>query len=313
MSETQIISAVLEVAKSPGAVSALAASYFCKDVINEVLKNIAIPASQSIGQLLKNAVDLTTFQHPVSKQVASNIAQATLKLTRKLTTFNPDDFVLQISPEIAVPILNKLSYFESGDLRELLINLLAKSMLKTGQVHPTIVSIIDRLTTSEAKILSQLCESGQQGPWPCLTVKAAMGPREDGYSLPDLASFDISDQNATEALFENVFMRDRRENTGFWDIGGQYLASLGANHLFESFETTNFCVSNLKALGLVEVTQGYLTDKAKYVQLLIDSKDLIKIALNKSTHTPIFERDKLSITPIGSKIIEAFCEVKSDQ
>ena len=198
-------------------------------------------------------------------------------------------------------------------MRELLISLLAKSMLKTGQVHPTIVSIIDRLTSGEAKILGLLCESGNQGPWPCLTIKAATGPRTDNYSVPDLRYFDLSEQSEVEKLYEKAFESNPRKETGFQDIGAQFLASLGANHLFESFETTNFCVSNLRALGLVEVTSGYLLNKSLYVQLLKDSNEIIQRASHLTKHVPIFERDKLSITPIGSKIIQAFCAVKTVQ
>lgn len=307
MPDTILLNQILEItAKNSGGVTALVSAYYCKDIINEVGKRMLTPSADSIGNLLKNVIDLTTFQHPVSQQIATKIYHATCKIFEKLKNYNSDDFVSQISPEIAVPILNKLSYFDEGDLRELLINLLATSMLKEGQVHPSIVSIVDRLSSGEAKILSLLCESEDWGPWPFLTIKAAQGKRVDDYKIPDLETFDISSESDVERLYGDIFGEKGRDVTGFIDIGGQYLATLGKNDHLNDFESTNFCVSNLKALGLIEVTSGYIKDKVQYVQLLLDSKEIIKKALRTTKQTPICELGKLSITPLGSKIIKTF-------
>jgi len=304
MTDQQIVTTTIELLKAHGNTGAVVlAGIYCKDVVNEIIKKLTYPTAEAAGVLLKKSFDFGTLQHPVSIECARKIGQAIHQVFNRLSTFEPNDLVEKLPPEVSVPILTKLSYFEDEDLRELLVGLLTGSMLKTGQVHPTVISIVDRLTPGEAKILKLACQSGNLGPWPAISITAALNPRQDAFKMHDLIAANINDDEALSVLAEKAFDQGKRVGSGFREIGGRHLATLGANADIGTFETISFCIANLRALGLVEVTYGFLENKSVYGKLIVDAKAIVTKAIAETDNVPIFEREKLTATPLGMEII----------
>jgi Abortive infection alpha len=67
----------------------------------------------------------------------------------------PEEDVVEVPPEVGVPILEKLSYVSNEELSNMYVNLLAKASTKHSAeyAHPGFVKIIDRLSPDEAILL----------------------------------------------------------------------------------------------------------------------------------------------------------------
>lgn len=283
------------------------AAFYLRDVISEVIKRTTYPSADLVGNLFGKIIEHGTFQSPYSRKAASKVVRAIFDVAERLKNVKSDDFVEVVSPEIAVPIFNKLTYFEDNELRELLTSLLASSMLKDGQVHPAIVSSVDRLTSGEAKILKYYSGLPLYGPWPCITIKAATEKRKDDYIIPsrnELKELPEKDINDTYDLLVN-----KGYQNGFKDIGAQNLGTMHASKFFPNKEDAFFYVTNLRALGLIETTSGYIEDKKIYIDLVSDAYSYLEQARKLTNHEPIIEVSKLSITSLGAKTIEAFQSV----
>ncbi|MGY3314644.1 hypothetical protein ACV242_003140 [Peribacillus simplex] len=76
---------------------------------------------------------------------------------RKIEQVEEEDIV-EVSPEIGVPILQKLSYVKNDDIAELFTSLLASasSINTCSLVHPGFINVIENLSVDEAKILQYL-------------------------------------------------------------------------------------------------------------------------------------------------------------
>ena len=66
--------------------------------------------------------------------------------------------VIPVNPVLGVPVLERFTYIENDELANLFVNLLSKasSSETVNQAHPTFLSMIDRLTVDEARIIEYL-------------------------------------------------------------------------------------------------------------------------------------------------------------
>jgi Abortive infection alpha len=305
-SELQIILSAVDAVKAQGSVGAtLAAGFYFRDVITEIFKKVTYPAADAIGNLAGKIIELGTFQSPHSRDAVVKIGKAIWKICELHKDKGPDAFVDSISPEIAVPLFNKLSYFQDGDLRDLLTALLASSMLKDGQVHPTVIALIDRLSSSEAKMLNYFAKNGKFGPWPSITLKAATSSRNDGVTLPGRAQIRHLSHTQKEELFTK-FVDGNSGQSGFRDIGAQHVSDMLIGGALSTTEDVFFCSANLRFLGIVEPTEGYIDNKVVYLDLIERAYEYVDRARAETGNEPIIERHKLSITSLGKKTIDAF-------
>lgn len=279
--------------------------FYFRDVVTEITKRTLSPSADVVGGLFGKILEHGTFQSQYSRSAATKIGKAVCEVFQKLEDIPPEDFVDSVPPELAVPIFNKLTYFEDHELRDLLTSLLASSMLKSEQVHPAVVSLVDRLTAGEAKILKFYADANQFGPWPCITVLAATTKRNDSFVIPnktDLAA--LRSQQSISDTYKKLF--DKSGQSGFFDIGAQFLGTMGFSKAFKGHDEALFYVTNLRALGLIEVTAGYIKNEKEYINLVYDAYDFIEQARKQSSHEPILELSKLSITTLGLKTMDAF-------
>ncbi len=300
---TAIVSGSTE---NPVLTGAIVGGYFLKDAINEIVKNIGTPPSKEVGNLFGKIVNHSTFQSETSQDAAGKVMKAVFGVSEKLKDKNPDDFVDLIPPEISVPLFSKLTYFEDTDLRELLTSLLASSMLKEGQVHPSIVSLADRLTSGEAKILKKLSEENNKGPWPCISIKALRENNSKTISIPEIEI--LRKLSALEA--KKLVKELELSRTGtYLDIGAQYISTISQEQNTENNDDIFFYTTNLRSLGIVEVTDGTLNNKNQYTNLIANSYKYIEQARSYEGNEPKVEFGKLSITTIGIETLKAFRKI----
>ena len=120
----------------------------------EVYKDTAQPAAQSVGRALGSVVDLVAY--PVARR--AEIAQKNMAKFFDKMEAEQQDNIVPADPNIAVPILQKLTYTEEDELVELYTELLKKNCLKDSKdkVLPSYVNMISNLTPDEIKIIDFL-------------------------------------------------------------------------------------------------------------------------------------------------------------
>jgi hypothetical protein len=142
-------------------------------VLEKVYDDTLSPAAKKVGLALETALGLgNTVLLPI--KLLNEKTQLLFKrhmnsYAEKLKDI-PEERLIQAPPEIAVPILDKLTYTQNEDLAELYINLLtsASSDLTIHKAHIAFVNIISNLTPDEIKIMSFIHEIGRL---PTLTSK----------------------------------------------------------------------------------------------------------------------------------------------
>ncbi len=146
MNEDQIIEIAKEVAK-----------IIAKEGYGDALK----PGMQQVGKAIETVLALgNTVLTPIAMindKVKHIREKNLLKLDLKLKEI-PQEKIITIHPEIAVPVLQRLEYTQNEDLAELFLNLLSTAAnIETAHLaHPAFVNIISNLSPDEAKILNYI-------------------------------------------------------------------------------------------------------------------------------------------------------------
>ncbi|WP_418039215.1 DUF4393 domain-containing protein [Paenibacillus xylanilyticus] len=132
------------------------------ETIQEIYKDLAQPSVQIIGKTIGTAMELagTVLQFPFrfSNQYLKHIFTKSLEnLASRLEKVEESQLV-EVRSELAIPILDKLSYINSEELSNLFVNLLASaSTLDTcGKAHPGFINIINNLSVDEARIINHM-------------------------------------------------------------------------------------------------------------------------------------------------------------
>lgn len=164
-----------------------------------------------------------------------NIAQVTEQVTKKMKDV-PEDRLCEPAPNIVVPAIQQLSYsYDSAELRELYVNLLASSMdkEKRDSAHPSFVNLIGQMTPDEAKMLSQI----------------AANPERDYIPIIDLRLVKIDEliKNTWKSLLENY-------TDEFDDI-------------VEHPDAVSLYLDNLERLSLIAEKQFAINESDEYSRL----------------------------------------------
>ncbi len=131
------------------------------DSTNSILKELALPAVTQVGLALGNVFGLlNTFTLPV--KFGNEFAQRNYKKYADKLDDIPEESIKQVEPEIAIPIMEKLSYTTNEDLANAYANLLASASdkNKVNQVHPGFINKIQNLAPDEVKLLEYIRTTG---------------------------------------------------------------------------------------------------------------------------------------------------------
>ncbi len=117
-------------------------------------EDIAQPVAKSAGKALGSVADLVFYPIGRCAEIANK------NISKFLNKFDGEEQNNIVEPEtnIAVPILQKLSYTEDDDLVELYAELLKNGCLKNSKdkVLPSYVNIISSLTPDEVRLINFL-------------------------------------------------------------------------------------------------------------------------------------------------------------
>lgn len=175
-----------------------------KALTPEIYKDLAKPAVQEVGSVAGRTVK--ALLSPIRgmlwgwEQIEKIVEEGVKERFEKI----PDDRKKSPNPEIAVPLIQALSYTAQNEtLREMYINLLSNSMdLNMDKiVHPSFVEIIKQLNSLDAKVFDKISETKfyQKILNPIIRVKdkgqfftGATPEWYIGWSIEGFNEFDIS-------------------------------------------------------------------------------------------------------------------------
>lgn len=132
-----------------------------KGLKEQVYDDLASPAMKKVGMAIANVAELVyTATLPIemlNKKAKMNFDQSIKKYQQKLDAI-PVEQIVEVPSEISFPVLNRFRYVSNEQLNDAFVNLLtcASTSETASSAHPGFITIIDRLSPDEAKLLKFL-------------------------------------------------------------------------------------------------------------------------------------------------------------
>lgn len=128
------------------------------DLLKEIYGDLAKPGVTQVGYALGTVIGLfNTCLSPIKYLNEKTELNRQNNLNKLAERFNkiPINDVVEASPEIAVPITEKLVYISDETLRNMYIELLAKASTKNfvHNAHPSFINIINNLSPDEGNLI----------------------------------------------------------------------------------------------------------------------------------------------------------------
>ncbi|EOP35272.1 hypothetical protein IKI_05802 [Bacillus toyonensis] len=127
-------------------------------LLTQIYNDLAAPGVKKIGQSLESVLDIAqTTLLPIKfwSEKKKITFQNNLEQYRKKIEKIDEEDIIDVSPEIGIPIIEKLTYTSNEELSKLFTNLLTKaaSSQNVHLGHPGFIKIIESLSVDEAKII----------------------------------------------------------------------------------------------------------------------------------------------------------------
>lgn len=131
------------------------------NILGQIYGDLAKPSVTAVGKALGTVFEFSTsFLLPVkllNEKFKLNFKKRLDEYKEKLEQI-PEEKQCEVHPQIGTPIIEKLSYTTNDEISDLFTTLLANAsnidMVNTA--HPSFVSMIERMSPDEAKILKYL-------------------------------------------------------------------------------------------------------------------------------------------------------------
>jgi hypothetical protein len=130
-----------------------------KKLLPQIYADVAQPAVKEIGSVLGRSVKALLTPLRGFLWGREQIERIVIEGVEKRLESRPEENMKTPDPEIAVPVIQALSYTAQNEtLREMYLNLLANSMDKSQDknVHPSFVEIIRQMNTLDARLFKIL-------------------------------------------------------------------------------------------------------------------------------------------------------------
>lgn len=130
-------------------------------VLEQVYDDLAQPSVRAVGQALGTVFEFSTsFLLPIkllNEKFRLNFTKRLNEYKGKLESV-PEEKRCVVHPQIGTPIIEKLTYTTTDEIAELFTTLLtnASNIDRANLAHPSFISIIEHLSTDEARIIKYL-------------------------------------------------------------------------------------------------------------------------------------------------------------
>lgn len=217
-----------------------------------VYKDMAQPGVKQVGKAMETVFSLgNTILLPLKllNEKAQLLFASHMEAYRKRLENVPEEKIVEVAPEIGVPIVEKLEKTVNPKLSELYINLLAASSVTdtVALTHPRFVLLIESMAPDEVKILEHLWRPRKHLPF----IRVTATEYYEGGGTPPLG-------RPIETVLNNATILET----------GDYL----------NFpKNTPLYLNNLVALGLVHAEDTRMTvDKTDYGLLEKHFQEIVK-------------------------------------
>lgn len=135
-----------------------------KTILPQVYTDLAQPGVKAVGQALGTVLELSsTILLPlklINEKAKLLFAKRMNEYKEKIESI-PEEKRTTVAPELGTPILDKLTYTTNDEIARLFTNLLtnASNEDRANLAHPSFVSMIERLSSDEARILNAMQKS----------------------------------------------------------------------------------------------------------------------------------------------------------
>jgi hypothetical protein len=244
----------------------------CPEIIKEIYGDVAKPGAQQAGKALGTVLGFgNTILYPMAlanEKTRISLEKNFEKYRKKMKDI-PDEEICEVSPEVGVPIAEKLAYVTNDELSDMYVELLAKaSQKKTAKAaHPSFVNIINNLSPDEAILLKFLQE------------------KEDIAFIETRWDYTNSTQYvALDSMTAKI----------------PCLKEMSFSENFAAY------ISNLNGLGIVDITTGRSLPDEKEYKLLEEyaEKKHLKRGLDLDEGKIAFKRGIIMINPYGELFID---------
>lgn len=188
-------------------------------VLVEIYGDLAKPGVKQAGVALGTVIGLgNTILWPIAlaNERARIALEKNLEKYRKAMELVPEEKVVEIAPEIGVPIAEKLTYVTDESLTDMYVNLLATSSSSDtlGDAHPSFVNVINNLSPDEARLLEHFVSNEVLPFVIAKAVKADDGSHNvlSGAIVPEIVLEGLNFPNNVDAYLNNL------EGLGLLDI-----------------------------------------------------------------------------------------------
>lgn len=245
-----------------------------KGLLALVYKDLLRPSVQVIGKSLKAVLEFVSTPFMAlqlqNDKVKLNLEKRLDEYAQKLHSI-PEDKRCEVHPQIGLPIIEKLTYTTCDEIADLFTSLLASasSIDTANTAHPAFISMIERMSPDEARILEYLKD------------------KED-IQYCDINAY--SNQNSGyDTLAEHVTMIEE-------DVGLIYP------------KNTNAYLANLVSLGILRDEKGtFRMDKTQYNRIRgkYQVEELTASLVPESFKSIKVEESYYQVTPFGRLFIQA--------
>lgn len=242
-------------------------------VLKEVYGDLAKPGVQQVGKALSTVIGLgNTVLWPVAmlNEKAKISLENNLNKYREKLEKIPDEEICEVSPEVGVPIAEKLSYVTNEELSEMYTELLAKASQKSkaNVAHPSFVNVINNMSPDEAILLRSI------------------------KSMPGIPFIEV---------------RLNKKGISEWKTLESMKAGLSCLSNLQYPGNLHSYISNLEGLGIFQVRQDiYMVGENIYEPLEENAKaTYLQIEQQLQGQEIVFQRGKIEITPFARLFINA--------
>ena len=242
-------------------------------VLKEIYGDLAKPGVQQVGKALSTVVGLgNTVLWPVAmlNEKAKMSLEQNLNRYREKLEKVPDEDVCEVSPEVGVPIAEKLSYVTNEELSEMYTELLAKASQasKANTAHPSFVNAINNMSPDEAILLKSII------------------------AMPGIPFIEV---------------RLKKKGKNEWQTLDSMKAGLSCLGKLQYPNNIHAYISNLEGLGFFQVRQDvFMVGENIYEPLENHAKTTYsQLEQNARDREVSFQRGKIEITPFAKLFINA--------
>lgn len=245
-----------------------------KGLLALVYKDLLRPSAQVIGESLKAVLEFASTPFMAlqlqNDKLKLNLKKRLDEYAQKLDSI-PEDKRCEVHPQIGLPIIERLTYTTCDEIADLFTSLLASasSTDTANTAHPAFISMIERMSPDEAKILEY---------------------------LKDKEDIQYCDINA----YSN-------QNSGY-DTLAEHVTMIEDDVALIYPENSNAYLANLVSLGILRDEKGtFKMDKTQYNRIKgkYQVEELTASLVPESFKSIKVEESYYQVTPFGRLFIQA--------